>query len=163
MKNFESLNNEKITPYFLSLAKRPKNSDCLSHINNADGTPFENREVRGEYIKNYFAETYKRVPCEANNQSISTFLGDTATHPDVLSSKLSEAERNELEGDLSIAEFDKAVELAKNNTAPGIDSISNRFIKTFWPYFRKPLFDYTKYCYNRGSGILRNRKHVPES
>jgi hypothetical protein len=25
MKHFESLNNEKITPYFLSLAKRPQN------------------------------------------------------------------------------------------------------------------------------------------
>jgi hypothetical protein len=26
MKHFDSLNNEKITPYFLSLAKRPHNS-----------------------------------------------------------------------------------------------------------------------------------------
>ncbi len=66
--------------------------------------------MHGEYIKNYFADTYKRVQCDVNDQSINTFLGDTATHPDVLASKLSEAERNELEGDLNIVEFDKAVE-----------------------------------------------------
>jgi hypothetical protein len=58
----------------------------------------------------------------------------------VLESKLSDDEREDLEQDLTIAEFDKAVEGAKNNTAPGIDSISNKFIKTFWPFFRKPLF-----------------------
>jgi hypothetical protein len=27
MRNFEQLNSEKITPYFLSLAKKPKNSE----------------------------------------------------------------------------------------------------------------------------------------
>jgi hypothetical protein len=143
MKLFESLNSEKITPYFLWLAKRPQNSECLSDINNIDGTPFESRDRRCDFIKNYYTETYKRVQCNVNDQSINTFLGDAANHPDVLASKLSEAERDELETDLNITEFDKAVEVAKNNTAPGIDSISNRFIKTFWPYFRKPLFEYS--------------------
>jgi hypothetical protein len=41
MKHFDSLNNEKITPYFLSLAKRPQNAENLSDINQDDGTPFE--------------------------------------------------------------------------------------------------------------------------
>jgi hypothetical protein len=151
MKHFESLNNEKITPYFLGLAKRPQNSECLSDINQDDGTPFDNRNVRSDYIKSYYENIYKRVPVDITDQSINNFLGDTADHPEVLGSKLSENEREELEQDLTILEFDKAVESAKNNTAPGIDSISNKFIKTFWPFFRKPLFDYTKHCYNRGT------------
>jgi hypothetical protein len=151
MKHFESLNNEKITPYFLSLAKRPQNSESLSDINNVDGTPFDGQEQRSIFVKNYYAETYRNVECNVNDQSINLFLGDTANHPEVLASKLSELERNELEQELNINEFDKAVEISKNNTAPGIDSISNRFIKTFWPYFRKPLFDYSKHCYNRGT------------
>jgi hypothetical protein len=53
MKHFESLNNEKITPYFLSLAKRPQNSENLSDINNDDGTPFDSREERSSYIKKF--------------------------------------------------------------------------------------------------------------
>jgi hypothetical protein len=43
-----------------------------------------------------------------------------------------------------------AVEQAKLNTSPGIDSISNRFIKRFWPIFRRPLFNYTTHCCNTG-------------
>jgi hypothetical protein len=99
---------------------------------------------------------------------LARFLGDTANHPEVRSSKLSEIERDELELELNIAEFDKAVEVSKNNTAPGINSISNRFIKTFWPYFRKPLFEYSKHCYNRGtltdnfrSAKIRKRGTLP--
>jgi hypothetical protein len=75
MKHFESLNNEKITPYFLSLAKRPQNSESLSDINNVDGTPFESHEQRSGFIKNYYADTYKRVACNVYDQSISTFFG----------------------------------------------------------------------------------------
>jgi hypothetical protein len=151
MKHFDSLNNEKITPYFLSLAKRPQNSENLSDINQDDGTPFENREERSNYIKSFYERIYKRVPDNVTDQSITSFLGHTATHPQVLDSKLSDVEREDLEQDLTIDEFDKAVEGAKNNTVPGIDSISNKFIKTFWPFFRKPLFEYTKTCYTRGT------------
>ncbi len=151
MKHFESLNNEKITPYFLSLAKRPQNSESLCDINNTDGTPFDNREQRSDYIKNYYANTYKHTRDNMGDQSIRNFLGETFNHPDVVASKISDIERDELEQDLTLQEFDKAVELAKNNTAPGIDSISNRFVKTFWNFFRKPLFEYTKCCYNKGS------------
>jgi hypothetical protein len=35
--------------------------------------------------------------------------------------------------------------------APGIDSISNRFIQNFWHIFRVPLFEYTKCCYAKGT------------
>jgi hypothetical protein len=132
MKQFEKLNNEKITPYFLSLAKRPHNSESLSDINNNDGTPFENLKQRSDYITEYYASVYRRNPNARNNTPITDFLGDVANHPSVLGSKLSIDEREDLERELTLHEFDKAVETAKNNTAPGIDSISNRFIKTFW-------------------------------
>jgi hypothetical protein len=52
MRKFEHLNNEKITPYFLSLAKKPSNAEDLSDICNDDGTPFDNAAVRDQYIKN---------------------------------------------------------------------------------------------------------------
>jgi hypothetical protein len=59
-------------------------------------------------------------------------------------------ERDELERELSINEFDRAINKARMNTAPGIDSISNRFIKTFWHIFRIPLLDYANCCYRKG-------------
>ncbi len=75
MKNFEHLNNEKITPYFLSLAKKPFHSENLNEIVRDDGTPFDNTRERDQYIKNYYANTYKRVPDTVTDQSISEFLG----------------------------------------------------------------------------------------
>jgi hypothetical protein len=83
-------------------------------------------------------------------QSINQFLGEVADNPDVLASKLSYEEREELEQNISIDEFDRAIEKAKLNTSPGIDSISNRFIKTFWHIFRVPLFNYAKCCFDKG-------------
>ncbi len=150
MKNFEHLNNERITPYFLALAKKPHNSDNLTEIVREDGVPFDTARERDTHIRNYFANTYKQVPDTVTNQSIPDFLGEVAENPDVLASKLSNDERIELERPLPILEFDKAVSKAKSNTSPGIDSISNRFIKHFWYAFRNPLFDYANACYING-------------
>ncbi len=150
MKNFEHLNNEKITPYFLALAKKPQNSETLTEIVKDDGSLFDTSRERDTYIRDYFAGTYKRLPENIVNRSIQDFLGEVAENPNVLASKISDDERNELEEPLSIAEFDTAVDKAKCNTSPGIDSISNRFIKHFWYVFRKPLFDYANACYTNG-------------
>jgi hypothetical protein len=131
MKNFERLSNEKITPYFLSLAKRPHNSECLSDLNKDDGSPFDDAKHRSDHIVSHFANAYRKQVRVLPENAITSFLGDTAEIPAVVNSKLSMDEREQLERVLTLAEFDKAVELAKNNTAPGIDSISNRFIKNF--------------------------------
>jgi len=57
-----------------------------------------------------------------------------------------------LEAGLAIEELDEAVEKCNTKSAPGIDGISNNFIKKFWPYFRMPLYEYTRSCTE--SGIL---------
>ncbi len=150
MKKFERLNNEKITPYFLSLAKQPDVTYKLSEITKEDGSPFETCIEQNEYIRGYYADTYKRVDNGNNNISVESFLGEIANKDEVISSKLNEAERNELETNLRLEEFDAAVDQAKLNTSPGIDSISNRFIKRFWNIFRKPLYEYTIHCYGTG-------------
>ncbi len=155
MRMFEQLNNEKITPYFLSLAKKPQQSENLLDVRKDNGEPFDNAVERDSYIKNYFAEIFKKTGTndgEPNDrvQSINHFLGDVANHPEVIESKLSQDEHEILERYLNIIEFDTAIEKAKLNTSPGIDSISNRFIKTYWHIFRVPLIDYAKCCYDKG-------------
>ncbi len=150
MRNFEQLNTEKITPYFLSLAKKPHNSESLLDIRRNDGEAFDNSSERDNYIRSYFADTYKKGPDIVTDQSINHFLGDVAEHPDVLSSKLSPDERDSLERELTIDESDKALNKAKLSSSPGIDTISNRFMKTFWHIFRVPLYEYAKCCYDKG-------------
>jgi hypothetical protein len=132
------------------LAKKPQHSETLNDIVRDDGTQFDCNTERDQYIKNYYADVYKRVPDTVTDQSISDFLGNVVDNPNVIASKISDVEREELDSPLSIQEFDKALERAKCNTSPGIDSISNRFIKHFWYLFHKPLFDYANTCYRNG-------------
>jgi hypothetical protein len=115
-----------------------------------DGTLFETKVELDNYITEYFASTNRRIPDTIIDQSINNFLGDVADHPEVISSKLSNEERDDLERGLTLQEFDIAIEKAKINTSPGIDSISNRFITKFWHMFRKPLLDYANCCYVKG-------------
>jgi hypothetical protein len=70
---------------------------------------------RDSFIREYFAETYKKVPEHAMAQSINQFLGNVAEHLDVLSSKLNHDERESLERELTIDEFDNAIDKAKLN------------------------------------------------
>jgi hypothetical protein len=94
MHKFEKLNDEKITPYFLSLAKRPHHAESLCDITNNDGTMFESIKTRSNYIKTHFADTYKRLPDQIHEQSINDFLGRTAEIPVVVASKLTIWNRN---------------------------------------------------------------------
>jgi hypothetical protein len=119
MHKFEQLNNEKITPYFLSLAKKPNKLESLLDLCKDNGEPFESAGERDNFIRDYYATTYKAVVNNVNEHSISNFLGNVANHPEVIASKLNQEEREDLEKDINIIEFDKALEKA-NLTLPQV-------------------------------------------
>jgi hypothetical protein len=109
-RNFERLNDEK------------------SDIRNDNGVDFIDCSDRENYIANYYKDLYKEtVNNNIGDNSIYEFLGDVATHPDVLSSKLTDNERLDLERPLSLAELDSSAKKGKLNTAPGIDGMTNKF------------------------------------
>ena len=65
--------------------------------------------------------------------------------------KISRALSDNLDGPLTLLEFDKAMEETKSKTASGQDGIGNGFLKKFWVWFRVPLLKYTNFCLDRGS------------
>jgi hypothetical protein len=155
----ERVNSEKITPQFMNLIRcvnSNKDSD-LSVVCDANGNTFNTDAERNVYITNTFADIYSK-PINADGSArnplpgncITQFLGDIAEHPSVRDSKLTEEEKYQLDSALTVEEFDKAVKQIKIKSAPGLDGISNKFIKKFWPFFRKPIFDYTNFCLERG-------------
>jgi hypothetical protein len=93
LKNFERLNDEKITPYFMALAKQPASDALLSDIRNTDGTEFIDCSERERYISDYYKELYKNKDQGGEQGSIDDFLGEVAQHPDVVGSKLNEVEK----------------------------------------------------------------------
>jgi exonuclease III len=152
-KNFERLNNEKITPHFMNLVKNDsKNNVSLDKICKEDGTEFLTGKERNEFISTFYKTLYeKNENVRVNGDSIRNFLGDVVNHPAVADSKLNDDEKSDLDSDLTLGEFDEAVLEAKNNGSPGIDGISNKFIKRYWQLFRVPLFRYTEYCLENGN------------
>jgi hypothetical protein len=153
IKNFERLNDEKITPYFLKLAKTPDNVESLTSLKNNDNVAFENDAQREEHIVSYYKELYKAptVHEAVRNLSIEEFLGDAALEEEVLNAKLNDEEKTQLERPLSIDELDASMNKAKLNSAPGTDGISNRFIREYWDLLRVPLHRYAERCYEKGS------------
>jgi exonuclease III len=151
-KVFERINQEKITPYFMNLVKNDSKSDCkINTIRDDTGTPFETDNSREEFITNFYRNLYTDPKTEQiTGNSIGEFLGDVAAHPEVNNSKLNDDEKASLDTDILIDEFDKAVTQIKLNSSPGIDGLSNKFIKKYWNYFRVPLHNYTIHCLTEG-------------
>ena len=158
MKNFERLNNEKITPYFLKMARSSKRDECLEDLRDDGGVPFVSEEARSEYITSYFENIYKKpVPVGGEavnpaiiNGEIQNFLGDIAENSTIQNAKLTDNEKLELEAPLTLQELEKSVSDSNLSSAPGTDGISNKFIKHFWGIFQKPLLEYANHCFLTG-------------
>jgi exonuclease III len=150
--NFATLNGERITPFFLKMARGSLSSSSMTEICDYDGNIFENSKVQKTFIREHFANSYKKPENEPENMAecIANFLGrDILAHPLVADLKLSQREKESLEGNLTMDELDKALEGANLNSASGIDGYSTRFIKKFWFYFRKPLLNYTETVFEK--------------
>jgi hypothetical protein len=58
MRNFEQLHEEKITPYFMSLAKSKNNQNSLGNLKKENGEDFESKEERSIFITRYYSNLY---------------------------------------------------------------------------------------------------------
>jgi hypothetical protein len=152
MKIFSCLNSEKPTPVFLNLARSSNVDSKLSAITKPDGSPFENQADRNDHIVEYYEDIYNAAPCSAQvtENCIKEFLGrDIIEHPVVRNSILTEAERDSLDAPLSLEELDQSINKCNLKSAPGIDGLSNIFIKKYWHYFRVPLHRYALSCFDK--------------
>jgi len=149
-KKFENLNNEKITPFFMNLVKTKNKGDSIDNLRKDDGTEFlDKHELKG-YVGNFFKGIYKQENNRAKNASLDDilqFLGPVADHEIVTNSKLTEEEKNSLEGDITIEELTVSINNANLSSAPGADGIGNRFIKHFWEFFKNPMLKLCRKCH----------------
>jgi len=152
-KTFEHLNNEKITPHFMNLVKSKKTGDSLENLKKNDGTEFTNVNELKEYVRNYYRDIYKQENNAANNctiENVQQFLGPVAYDPIVVNAKLTNEEREALESDITEIELTQSINNANLSSAPGADGISNRFIKNFWEFFKRPLLKLCQTCHLEG-------------
>jgi hypothetical protein len=151
--NFNTLHSEKITPFFLKMAKGYQHESSMRDICNYNGEHFATLNEQKNFIRSHFANSFKKPRDEpADLQGcIERFLGEEIlNHPLVANLKLDENERNRLDEELTLAELDKAVDEANVNSAAGIDGISLKFIKRYWHVFRVPLKKYADKAFVNG-------------
>jgi hypothetical protein len=117
-----------------------------------DGSDFNSPDECKEYITQYYENIYKlpdNVPADFDRMIIN-FLGpDICNSPLVQDCKLSNAEADLLDLDISLQELDTSVREAKTRTACGSDGFSNLFIKKFWSLFRVPLHNFMLTCFRK--------------
>ena len=141
MKTFDRLNNEKITPHFMTLTKQSKSEKSLRDILNEDGTPFQSASDLNRHITDFYKNLYKKVPdSDPEPVNILSFLGNISDNNVVKNSKLTDGEWEHLDRALNISELDQSINDANFNSAPGINGISNKFIRKHWELFRVTLF-----------------------
>ena len=151
---FENLNAEKITPYYIKLAKNTAGETPLSSILDADGLQFTDDKMRTTFITDYYAQLYRKPSTDPATYAgtIEGFLGEEiCAHPVVRGSILSDTEKAALDSPFLICELDKAAKQANKKSAPGPDGLSTKFILKFWHYLRTPLFNYALCCFEKGS------------
>jgi hypothetical protein len=152
-QNFEILQNEKITPFFLNLAKGNKADASLTDLLDDDGNPFRTDTDFKEHIRQFYQNIYKKPNIDNFIQAdcITNFLGEEICNSNLVKdSIIPEQTRQEFEEMLSIQELDESAAQG-NRSAAGMDGINNCFIKKFWHLLRIPLHRYITYCHERGS------------
>jgi hypothetical protein len=152
--NFATLNSERITPFFVKMAKGSMQERSQTEIRDSTGREFATVQEQKEYIFKHFADSFKLDRNEPENfdNCIENFLGpEILDHPLINSLKLDDAEKAKLEEDLSIAELDSAIEGANKNSAAGLDGLSTKFITRYWGIFRKPLHRYASTVFRKGT------------
>jgi hypothetical protein len=150
---FEHLNGEKMSPFFLKLAKGVKKTVSLLQVVDGDGNPHVTNRDCKEYITKYFEKIYKAPETMPVNFTgiIERFLGTEICNSRIVSDcKILERESAMLDRDISLLELDSAVKDCKLRTASGMDGFSNFFIKKFWPHLRIPLHNYALCCFRKG-------------
>jgi hypothetical protein len=151
---FELLNSEKMTPRFLSLAKKENKTISITQICDDTGTAFTSANARTEYIRNFFQKIYKAPdPGDILDENcIQDFLGDEiCANPIVTDSKLTNDESLFFEQELTVQELDAAIQQINSKSAGGSDGISTIFLRQYWSFFRKPFTLYANHCFGNGT------------
>jgi len=78
-------------------------------------------------------------------------LGEDIVYRDeVNNAKLNEEEKTDLDRNLTLEELEQSIGKANLKSAPGSNGLSNRFIRSFWEFLKRPLLKYANHAFATG-------------
>ncbi len=138
----------------MSLAKNMTKSETPTLIKDDNGSTFENLRDLGEYVEQYYRSIYSKnrnVIETIGIEQIKTFLGeDIVNRDEVKIAKLNEEEKTDLDKNLTLEELEQSISKANLKSAPGSNGLSNRFIRSFWEFLKRPLLKYANHAFATG-------------
>lgn len=137
---------EKNTKYFLNLERSRANAKLMPRLELENGAiitdQFEILEAQKEYFKTLYTRT---LPDNALEDNINSFLHDCEVP------QLTDEDKLECEGKVTIDEASSALKLMKNGSSPGMDGLTTEFCKFFWSKLRAVIVDSFNKSFERGN------------
>ena len=135
--------NEKSTAFFHSMSKELHEKRTILSINTTNGTITNPEEILKE-IKNFYKGLYTTQFTQDN-----TYERHRPNLDHIGLNKLSEQEKQLLEGPITLEELTKALKSFENNKTPGCDGLTKEFYMTFWHDLAPVLLETLNYCTQR--------------
>ena len=130
-REFFVTNNEKPTAAYCKLGKPTTCDDDLSKIKGKEGEMFNSKKDRANHIRDFYGNLYKKRLDRL--LSIEDFLTNEITgRDDIRNRKLTEDEKNTLEGNITVAELKESLDKSNLKSSSGWDGISYNVIKKYW-------------------------------
>lgn len=144
---------ERPTKYFFNLEKRNYNRKTITELRTESETVTNNESQILEAIENYYSELY----ASANNSQENN-VDEFTEHLKI--PKLSDADRDRIEGPLSYEECKKALDTFQNNKAPGEDGFTVEFYMFFFDLLGHDLVASFNAAYDANELTISQRRGV---
>jgi exonuclease III len=137
-REFLDANNEKATKAFCRLSKEGGVCDDISQIKDNNGATFQTDKDRGQHIAKFYSDIYKKQL--DNLMEIEEFLGREHGETDWLQGrKLSEDEKTDLEGVVTMEEVKRALDGSNFESSSGWDGVTFKALRKFWGILSMPM------------------------
>ena len=130
-KIFRDINCEKPTKHFFNQWSDKQSADSPSTKLKKDGKHYESKEEAREDLKNHFAKIFKSHE-DQKTDSIENFLGELQDCDEVLSRKLTQEEKDQLEKEVTEEELKEVLKHTEKGKTPGPDGVEKIFLTRFW-------------------------------
>ena len=135
--------NEKSTAFFYSLSKEHQEKRTILSITTNNRTITNHKEILQE-ISTFYERLYT-TQFTPNN----TYKRHRPSLDNIGLNKLSEQDKQLLEGPITLEELTKALKSFANNKTPGCDGLTKEFYVTFWQELAPILLETLNYCSQR--------------
>ena len=145
---------EKPTKFFCSLEKHCGVQKFIPKLiieRDGETCEIENQAAIENEIYKYYSELFSEKPTEITE--IVDFLGDSVDS----CAKLTNVQRDLMEGLLTVKEITSYLKKTKNNVAPGSSGFTNEFYKFFWLGLKVFIVNALNYGYEKGMLSITQR------